>query len=174
MHYPRHERPAYKRDVHRTGFVAIKSGKPGKMEWSDHFSPSGGAGAILTSPKHILASLNGTQGLCFRLKVTLITLIFLFSCCLLYATDFTVDGIKYRTTGTHTVAVIIGYDYAGDLSIPSTISYAGEIYTVTSIGHEAFASCTSLTSITIPYSLHFMYPAVQKSFTRPLTSGKIS
>jgi hypothetical protein len=120
------------------------------MEWSDHFPPSGGVSAILTCPKHILASLTGAKGLCFRLKVTLITLIFLFSGCLLFATDFTVDGIKYRTNGAHTVAVVRGYDYAGDLSIPSTVSYAGEIYTVTSIGHEAFASCISLTSITIP------------------------
>ena len=39
---------------------------------------------------------------------------------------------------------------SGDLIIPSTISYNGTTYSVTSIGDRAFYYCSSLTSVTIP------------------------
>ena len=38
-------------------------------------------------------------------------------------------------------------------SIPSTVSYSGKTYKVTTIGNHAFHSCSSLTSITIPSSV---------------------
>ena len=38
-------------------------------------------------------------------------------------------------------------------SIPSTVSYSGKTYKVTTIGNHAFRGCTSLTSITIPNSI---------------------
>lgn len=41
----------------------------------------------------------------------------------------------------------------GDLSIPSTVSYEGQSYTVVSIGTEAFESCSDLTSVEIPNSI---------------------
>lgn len=41
----------------------------------------------------------------------------------------------------------------GDLSIPSTITYRGTKYTVTSIGANAFYECTGLSSITMPHSI---------------------
>ena len=43
--------------------------------------------------------------------------------------------------------------YSGDVAIPSTVSYYGNIYTVTSIGGHAFAGCSDLTSVTIPSSV---------------------
>ena len=43
--------------------------------------------------------------------------------------------------------------YSGDINIPSSVSYNGEIYSVTSIGSSAFWCCTGLTSITIPNSV---------------------
>ena len=42
---------------------------------------------------------------------------------------------------------------SGDLIIPSTISYNGTTYSVTSIGDRAFYECSSLTSVTIPNSV---------------------
>lgn len=41
----------------------------------------------------------------------------------------------------------------GDLAIPSSVTYNGTTYTVTSIGNYAFKSCYYLTSVTIPSSV---------------------
>ena len=41
-------------------------------------------------------------------------------------------------------------EYTGEVVIPSTVTYEGEEYNVTSIGDEAFYYCYSLTSITLP------------------------
>ncbi len=41
----------------------------------------------------------------------------------------------------------------GDLTIPSTVSYEGTTYSVTSIGIKAFSECVDLTSVTIPNSV---------------------
>ena len=40
--------------------------------------------------------------------------------------------------------------YSGDVVIPASVTYAGVEYYVTSIGENAFAYCSELTSITIP------------------------
>ena len=41
----------------------------------------------------------------------------------------------------------------GSLTIPSSVTNNGTTYSVTSIGYRAFASCTGLTSVTIPNSI---------------------
>ena len=53
---------------------------------------------------------------------------------------------------TKTAEVIKNGDrkYAGDIVIPATVTYKGEVYTVTGINDDAFGDCTTLTSITIP------------------------
>ena len=43
--------------------------------------------------------------------------------------------------------------YSGDVVIPSSVTYSGVTYSVTSIGSCAFLECTSLTSIEIPNSV---------------------
>lgn len=43
--------------------------------------------------------------------------------------------------------------YAGDIVIPSTVAYQGDIYKVTQIDWYAFAGCSEMTSITLPSTL---------------------
>ena len=49
--------------------------------------------------------------------------------------------------------VISGYNYSGDIVVPSEITYNNVTCNVTSIGYEAFYDCDYLTSITIPNSV---------------------
>lgn len=90
------------------------------------------------------------------IKQLLITIAVLLCSTTMYAYDFEVDWIYYNITSAtdFTVEVTSGdYCYSGDIIIPSTVSYNGEIYTVASIGEEAFFGCTDLTSIEIPNTI---------------------
>ena len=73
------------------------------------------------------------------------------------AWDFEVDGIYYTVTSSsypRTVKVTNnGYysgSYTGAITIPETVTYKYETYSVTSIGDYAFSSSSALTSIEIP------------------------
>jgi len=66
---------------------------------------------------------------------------------------FEAGGIYYNITSDtyKTVEVTFGSSvYAGDITIPSSVSNSGTTYTVTSIGEGAFQYCSSLTSVAIP------------------------
>ncbi len=69
------------------------------------------------------------------------------------AYDFRVDGIYYAFNGGGLTVVSGDTDYSGDVVIPSTVSYDGKVYSVTSIEDYAFSSCSSLTSVMIPNSV---------------------
>ena len=76
----------------------------------------------------------------------------------LWAYDFIVGHIYYNilTDKTNEVEVTSGSrhgEYSGSVTIPSTVTYSGKTYSVTSIGSSAFSSYTSLTSVTIPNSV---------------------
>ena len=65
----------------------------------------------------------------------------------------TIDNLKYQLNNDQT-ASLVGYTASPEnLVIPENISYEGYTLNVTSIGEFVFSGCTSLTSITIPYSV---------------------
>ncbi len=80
-----------------------------------------------------------------------------------FADDFEVNGIYYYITSSTNKTVEVTYsgnsynevsnEYTGVVTIPSSVSYFGTTYSVTSIGHYAFYDCTGLTSVTIPNSV---------------------
>ena len=82
-----------------------------------------------------------------------------------FAHDAEIDGIYYNFktsfvppmsfnyTATVTYCGDYSNEYSGSVVIPSSVTYDGTTYSVTSIGDEAFRSCESLTSITIPNSV---------------------
>ena len=91
-------------------------------------------------------------------------LLFIMAFCTLSASayNFKVDGIYYNINGNQATVTYKRYasstatysnDYAGDVVIPTTVTYNGTTYSVTSIGDHAFFGSSSLTSVTIPYSV---------------------
>lgn len=84
-------------------------------------------------------------------------LILLMASSLSWAYDFTVENedgvtIYYNLINGGTEAEVTRGDnkYSGDIVIPSTVSYDGKTYRVTSIGGSAFGECNGLTSVNIP------------------------
>ncbi len=46
--------------------------------------------------------------------------------------------------------------YPGNVVIPATVEYEGNVYTVKRIGYSTFRNCTSTTSVTIPNGVTFI------------------
>ena len=95
----------------------------------------------------------------FKFLMSLVMLLFALSAS---AYNFMVDGIAYDINGNEaTVTYTDNSNYyssnysglSGELVIPVSVTYNGEIYSVTTIGDYAFYGCTSLTSVTIPNSV---------------------
>jgi len=66
------------------------------------------------------------------------------------AATFIKDGIRYQPNTSCNEASVVSNSYSGSVTIPSSVTYNGNTYTVTSIGDDAFSYCISLTSVSIP------------------------
>ncbi len=73
---------------------------------------------------------------------------------------FESNGIVYGVTSEteKTVEVefygyLLNSAYSGAITIPQTVEYEGQTYTVTALGEEAFESCTGVTSLTLPATI---------------------
>ena len=92
---------------------------------------------------------------------TILLLLALMTPAISYAYDIEVDGIYYDIYDNEATVTYKNYssytyyysDYSGDVTIPSSISFGGKTYSVTSIGEYAFYNCSGLTSVNIPNSV---------------------
>jgi len=66
-----------------------------------------------------------------------------------------VDGLAYYVDTNKQTAEFTssGYQYSGEVVIPSSIDYEGNSYAVTSISSQAFQGSESITAVTIPGSI---------------------
>ena len=94
-------------------------------------------------------------------RLALITVLFL-SATTTSAHDFEVDGIFYYINNDNTTVSVTfkGQDYnsynneySGSVTIPASVTYSGNTYSVTKIGDCAFLGCIGLTAVTIGNSV---------------------
>lgn len=96
------------------------------------------------------------------IKTWLTTIVLLLCSLTVSAHSFEVDGIYYKITSSTDLTVAVTYkgdsevsyrEYSGSITIPTTVTYGGLTYSVTSIGYKAFSWNKDLFSITIPESV---------------------
>ena len=66
-----------------------------------------------------------------------------------------IDGVFYNLIGKNKTAEVTSNPnyYSGSLVIPSSVTYGGTTYTVTSVSDKAFYFCSRLTSVTFSYGI---------------------
>lgn len=72
------------------------------------------------------------------------------------AQHYNIGGINYSITSSTDLTMSVVYStngYSGDIVIPSTVTYGGKSYSVTSIAGSAFENDKQVTSVSIPESV---------------------
>lgn len=93
------------------------------------------------------------------MKRTLFTLLLTALCAAASAYDFEVGGIYYDITSTTDLTVSVTFkdksyaSYSGSVTVPSTVTYDSQTYTVTAIGKAAFYYNEDLTAVSLPATL---------------------
>ena len=92
------------------------------------------------------------------MKKLFLFIVAIFAVSTLWAAGFYSGDLYYNITSSsepYTAEVTSAYNYVGFtiVTIPSTVTYNGITYSVTSIDGHAFSSCSKLTSVTIPESV---------------------
>lgn len=90
------------------------------------------------------------------IRTTVLILIALLSNATASAYDFEKDGFYYNINNASAKTITVtgeSYQHIGNLEIPASVEYDGDIYSVTSIGRSAFNQCTAITSVIIPNSV---------------------
>lgn len=110
------------------------------------------------------------------IKTWLVTIAALLCSITASAHSFEIDGIYYNVTSSTDYTVAVTYrgstggeytnEYSGAVIIPSSVTYNGKIYSVTSIGELAFFNCSSLTAISIPESVTSIGSSYERAFER--------
>ena len=96
-----------------------------------------------------------------RMKTWFATIAVLLCSISAYAHHFEVDGIYYNIDAIFDLTVGVTFkgtydnigDYEGEFIIPESVTNEGQTYQVKYISGDAFCSCSSLTSVTIPESV---------------------
>ncbi len=76
--------------------------------------------------------------------------------------DFEQNGIYYNVLDQTNKTVEVTYrdtyynSYSGIVTIPSSVNYDGNVYTVTSIGNSAFRNSKNLTDVCLPKSINYI------------------
>lgn len=65
----------------------------------------------------------------------------------------TYDGDNPTHWQSPTTATVSVTTYAGDLTLPETVTANGQSYRLTAIGNEAMMGCRSLTSLVLPQTV---------------------
>lgn len=88
------------------------------------------------------------------------------------AHDFEVDGIYYNINGNEAIVTYKGTtsseysnEYSGMVTIPSSVTYSGTTYSVTSIDDMAFEYCSNPMRVTIPNTIVYIgYKAFNRCY----------
>ena len=102
-----------------------------------------------------------------RQKLFTLLLAIVASAGILFASDTQINGIWYILDDANQTASVTyqgsyyysySDEYTGSVVIPASVIYNEVTYSVSSIGNEAFNSCSGLTSVTIPSSVTSIEP----------------
>lgn len=107
---------------------------------------------ILKKAHYQLIDTNMRRVICYR---TLLIILFALTLESAWASTFVVDNLKFNIldSSKREVSVSMGSEIIGEIVIPESISYMGEVYSIVKISSNGFANSKTISSIVIPSSV---------------------